>query len=230
MSAHVAISVDQGSALNVPVAWQRHLPVSALAQDEWDRALRATSFPSSFAQDREIYGEGDKARVFFKVRSGVVRTCKFLDDGSRQVDAFYVEGDVFGVGGDALYPLTAEAVSDCTLTSYRRRGLEGLASADGAFSAQLFSYAMRSTARAQDHSRLLGRRCAVEKVLAFLVQWAGDTPGERIMTLAMPRRDIADYLGLTNESVSRALTQLQKDGVIELPSARQVRFKAQRPR
>ena len=193
----------------------------------WDGALSITGLVSTFAQDQEIYGEGDSAETFMRVVSGVVRTCKFLDDGCRQIDAFYTEGDVFGMGQEACYRLTAEAVCDCTLMFYRRRGLERLAANDDLLAAQIFSYAMRSMVRAQDHALLLGRRCAVEKVTAFLKEWGRRAPDEPTIALAMSRRDIADYLGLTIESVSRALTQLQRDAIIELPSARQIRFKIQ---
>ena len=81
--------------------------------------LRAIGPVLFFAQDRDIYGEGDDADVFFKVVSGVVRTCKFLSDGRRQIDSFHVAGDVFGLEAGAEHSLSAEAVCDCTVMSYR---------------------------------------------------------------------------------------------------------------
>ncbi len=190
-----------------------------------DDALASTGHLVQFAQDCEIYGEGDKAAVFFKVVEGVVRTCKFLSDGRRQIDAFHVAGDVFGFEAGAEHRLSAEAVCNCWLTSHRRRGLEELAATDLALSQQLFSYAMRGMARAQDHSLLLGRRSAIEKVAAFLVEWARHAAGCPTITLAMTRQDIADYLGLTIETVSRTLSQLERDAVIEIPTARHIRLK-----
>ena len=184
-----------------------------------------------FAQDREIYGEGDAADSFFQVVEGVVRTCKFLSDGRRQIDAFHVAGDVFGFEAGVEHRLSAEAVCDCRLASHRRRGVEELAATDPALSRQLFSVAMQSMTRAQDHSLLLGRRSAVEKVAAFLMEWAGHAAGCQTITLAptitlaMTRQDIADYLGLTIETVSRTLSQLERDAVIEIPTARQIRLK-----
>lgn len=176
-------------------------------------------------QDRSIYGEGDEAAAFFKVLDGVVRTCRFLDDGRRQIDGFHLVGDVFGLDAGTAYRLSAEAVCDCTLASYRRRSLEQLASCDAFISQQLFSVAMHGMARAQDHSRLLGRRSAVSKVAAFLIEWAAHSSSGEAVALAMTRQDIADYLGLTIETVSRTFSQLERDAVIELPTARQVRFK-----
>ena len=222
MPLQLAFSADRASATKAAAVAQACWPNPATTG--WDGARATTGLACTFAQDQEIYGEGDAADLFFKVLSGVVRTCKFQDDGCRQIDAFYVAGEVFGVDADACYRRTAEAVSDCTLMPYRRRGLEGLAANDDILAAQVFAYAMRSMSRAQDHALLLGRRCAVEKVTAFLKEWARHAPGERTIALAMSRRDIADYLGLTIESVSRALSQLQRDAVIELPSARRIRF------
>jgi CRP/FNR family transcriptional regulator, nitrogen fixation regulation protein len=187
--------------------------------------LRAIGPVMHFAQDRDIYGEGDDADVFFKVVSGVVRTCKFHSDGRRQIDSFHVAGDVFGLEAGMERSLCAEAVCDCTVISYRRRGLEMLAADDESLSRQLFSYAMRSLARAQEHSLLLGRRSAVEKVAAFLIGWAEYAPESKVISLAMTRQDIADYLGLTMETVSRTLSQLERDALIEIPTARQIRMK-----
>jgi CRP/FNR family transcriptional regulator, nitrogen fixation regulation protein len=216
MSASLALSVDHGFTA-VQAAFAR--PGSA-----------TPSFPQSgvngpvrhFAADSEIYAEGDDANCFFKVVSGVVRTCKFLSDGRRQIDAFYVSGDVFGFETGAEHRLSAEAVSDCVLTPYRRRGFEMLAGRDDRVAGQLFSYAMRCLERAQEHSLLLGRRSAAQKLANFLLEMADRRSGGKVVDLAMTRQDIADYLGLTIETVSRTLSQFERDGVISLPSARRV--------
>jgi CRP/FNR family transcriptional regulator, nitrogen fixation regulation protein len=178
-----------------------------------------------FAQDQSIYGEGEGAEVFFKVVSGVVRTCKFLSDGRRQIDSFYVAGDIFGLESTQAHSHCAEAVCECAVISYRRRGLEALAAEDKSLSRQLYSLAMRRLAQAQEHALSLGRRNAVEKVAAFLVDLSTNAPGVNIITLPMTRQDIADYLGLTMETVSRTLSQFERDAIIELPSARHVRMK-----
>ena len=234
MSAYLASSTySYAPTVFAPNSW------SATATDgRSDRdGASAAAVVLCFAQDREIYGEGDAAESFFKVAAGVVRTCKFLSDGRRQIEGFHVAGDVFGFEAGAEHRLSAEAVCDCRLTSHRRRGLEGLAATDLALSQQLLSYAMRGMTRAQDHSLLLGRKSAVEKVAAFLMEWAQHSAGCQTITLAptitlvptitlaMTRQDIADYLGLTIETVSRTLSQLERDAVIEIPTARQIRFK-----
>ncbi len=124
-----------------------------------------------FTQDREIFGEGASAEYFYKVMSGVVRTCKFLVDGRRQIEAFHFAGDIFGFEPGIEYRLTAEAVTNCTLVAYRKNRLDG----DLTPSQELLALAMQGMVRAQRHSLLLGRRGAVEKVAGFLLNWAEKT-------------------------------------------------------
>jgi CRP/FNR family nitrogen fixation transcriptional regulator len=175
-----------------------------------------------FNPDQEIYAEGDEATTFYKVVSGVIRTCKFLSDGRRQIDAFYGEGEVFGFETGREHRLSAEAVSDCVVVAYRRRGFDTLAGRDDRVAGQLFSYVMRCLERSQDHSLLLGRRSASQKLAAFLLEMAARRPGGTVIELAMTRQDIADYLGLTIETVSRTLSLFERDGLITLTSARRV--------
>jgi CRP/FNR family nitrogen fixation transcriptional regulator len=179
----------------------------------------------NFTQDHEIYSEGASADYFYKVVSGVVRTCKFLVDGRRQIDAFHIPGDVFGLESAQEYRLSAEAVTDCTVVAFRKSKLESLAASDRSVSQELLAFAMDSMIRAQEHSLLLGRRGAVEKVAGFLLDWSEKSASQGTVSLAMTRQDIADYLGLTIETVSRTLSQLERDSVIELPSARQIRVR-----
>jgi CRP/FNR family nitrogen fixation transcriptional regulator len=176
-----------------------------------------------YAQDCGIYDEGEPAESFLKVVSGVVRTCKFLQDGRRQIDAFLVPGDIFGLESGAAYSLTAEAVSDCTLIAYRWRTLAARAANDEDLTRQLLAFTLRSLTKAQDHARLLGRASALEKVAAFIIEWSAQSPDRKSASLVMARQDIADYLGLTVETISRTLTQLRLDQLIELRNAREIR-------
>ena len=195
-------------------------------QDGWERALSTTGSVLHFAQEREIYTEGDEAETFFKIISGVVRTCKFLSDGRRQIDAFHVEGDIFGFEPGDEHRLSAEAVSDCTVIAYRRRGVERLAANNDALSRQLFSYAVCNMARARDHSLLLGRKGAAEKVAAFLMRMGGslierrrrhvgdDAAGHRRLSGPDDRDRLAHPLavgtGLHNRALHRAPDSLQE--------------------
>lgn len=176
-----------------------------------------------FAQGRAIYCEGDTAHLFFKVISGVIRTCKFLSDGRRQIDAFYTRGEIFGLEFGSEHAFSAEAVSDCVVVPYRR--YDSASFSEQVIPRRLFSHAMRSMARAREHSLLLGRRNAVEKVAAFLLDWMAQPATDNIVKLAMTRQDMADYLGLTLETVSRTLAQLERDKLIEIETARHIRVK-----
>ena len=172
----------------------------------------------------EIYAEGNSADTLLKVVSGIVRTCKFKSDGRRQIDAFYVQNEVFGFEAGAFHSLSAEAVSDCRLVSYRRKGVAAFAAVNQGFADQLYSYSIRSLVRSQEHSRILGHTSAVEKLAAFLIECSERSATKDLITLGMTRTDIADYLGLTVETVSRSLTQLRQGSFIELLSARHVRI------
>jgi CRP/FNR family nitrogen fixation transcriptional regulator len=223
----MSVHLESSTHTLVPAVPARYSWSTAAIDSRNDRegTLATTGAVLNFTQDREIYGEGDAADTFFKVVEGVVRTCKFLNDGRRQIEGFHVAGDVFGFEAGAQHRLSAEAVCDCQLTSHRRRGLEQLAATDLALSQKLLAYAMRGMTRAQDHSLLLGRKSAVGKVAAFLMECAQHSAGCQTITLTMTRQDIADYLGLTIETVSRTLSQLERDAVIEIPTARQIRFR-----
>jgi CRP/FNR family nitrogen fixation transcriptional regulator len=185
--------------------------------------LRTAGTVVQVPEGREIFAEGDDTDVFYKVISGVVRVCKFLNDGRRQIAAFHVEGDVFGIelGTDRL--LSAEAVSNCTLIVYRRRNIEQLASKDETVSRQMFQFAMQNLSQAMGHSLLLARRGAAEKVAAFLLDWQARSGEKNIIHLAMTRQEIADYLGLTIETVSRSFSQFERDGLIALLNTRDLR-------
>jgi CRP/FNR family nitrogen fixation transcriptional regulator len=189
----------------------------------WEGVLLAAGGVLQVAHDAEIYGEGADAVAFYKVVHGVVRTCKFLSDGRRQIEAFHRDGDVFGFEAGNAYRLTAEAVSDCTVIAYRRKGVEKLAAASETLSQQLFGFFLQGMTRAQEHALVLGRRSAVERVGAFLHEAAQRSRDGRTIILPMARQDIADYLGLTIETVSRTLSQLERDEVIAIPVSRQIR-------
>ena len=201
-----------------------YAPLPWHAPDERD-GLELTGVAMHVAADHQIYAEGDEARCFYKVVSGVVRTCRFLSDGRRQIDAFHREGDVFGFEAGADHRMAAEAITECTVIAYRRRGLEAVVSQDDRLSRWFFSHAMTCMALAREHSLLLGRASAAQKIGAFLLEIAERDGNGNVIELVMSRQDIADYLGLTIETVSRTLSHLERDGVIGLPTARRVILK-----
>lgn len=175
-----------------------------------------------FAAAHEVFGEGDNATHFYKVQSGVVRTCRLLADGRRHIEAFHGEGEIFGLEAGGQHRFSAQTLTECTVTVYRSCNAAILAGRDEALARELFSCAMRSMARAQEHAILVGSRSAIEKVAAFLVGCAIKATDRRTIWLDMTRVDIADYLGMTIETVSRTLSLLERDQVIDITSARQI--------
>lgn len=214
MRTQAAIAFSPAQGLAARTAWL----------ERQDEPLRATGTVIEIAEGTEICAEGEETETFYKLVSGVVRVCKFLSDGRRQIEAFHVAGELFGLELGEERLLSAEAVTDCSLIAYRRRSVEQQAKCDQAVSQQLFQHAMQSLARAQTHSLLLGRRGAAEKVAAFLLEWTTKAGKGDSLHLAMSRQDIADYLGLTIETVSRSMSQFERDGVIVLSGARQMRL------
>jgi CRP/FNR family nitrogen fixation transcriptional regulator len=185
-------------------------------------SLRAAGTVVQLAQGRCLFAQGDASDTLYRLVSGVVRICKPLKNGRRQVQAFHVAEDVFGFEPEARRSSYAEAVSDCVLVTYHRGNIESLAQQDKAVHRQLLDHAVRNLAQAQTHAFLLGRHGAVEKIAGFLLNWSRRVNQPDMVLLVMNRQDIADYLGLTIETVSRSLTQLERDGSIALPNARQV--------
>lgn len=174
-----------------------------------------------FEAEEEIYAEGDRAAHFYKVVSGAVRSYKLLDDGRRQISGFHLPGDIFGVEAGDEHRFGAEAVTDTTLTVHRRGDRDALARDGGALAREVVAAVMHALERAQEHMMLLGRQSARERIASFLLalsERTADAGGA--VCLPMSRNDMADHLGLTIESVSRAVTQLERAGLIELPPNR----------
>lgn len=184
-------------------------------------AAAPVGMPLSFARNAEIYAEGEKAGYVYKITSGVVRISKLLPDGRRHISAFHFPGEMFGLEADDTHSASAEAVVSTKVVAVKWQSLVGNA-APPALIRELLNVTMRDLKHTQDHLLLLGRKNALERVAAFLVEMAGRVKAECLIELAMPRHDIADYLGLTLETVSRTFAELKERGAIRLESARRV--------
>jgi CRP/FNR family nitrogen fixation transcriptional regulator len=176
----------------------------------------------TYTADEEVFTEGDRIFCFYKVVSGAVRTYKLLSDGRRQIDAFHLPGDIFGVEAGEEHRFSAAAVTETRLVVHRREA-RTLASDDGTLAREVVVAMMRGLERAQEHMMLLGRKSAKERIASFVLALSGRSGGRgNTIELPMSRTDMADHLGLTIESVSRAVTQLERDGLIELPPNRRI--------
>jgi CRP/FNR family nitrogen fixation transcriptional regulator len=182
--------------------------------------LIATEF--TYRKDEEIYGEDEQAEYVYQVIRGAVRTYKLLSDGRRQIGAFHLPGDVFGLESGAKHRLAAEAIIDTTVRLVKRRSVEQAAGTDVQVAHKLWTMTVGDLKHAEEHMLLLGRKSAMERVANFLLEMDRRLAVAGMMALPMCRRDIGDYLGLTLETVSRALSQLNDEGVLGFSGARQI--------
>ncbi len=173
-------------------------------------------------REEEIVGQGEAAEYCYVVVSGCVRTVRLMEDGRRQVGEFLLPGDMFGWEALEEHDFSAEAVTAATLRRYPRRGLELLADRDHELARRLRALSARKLRAGRERMLLLGRKSASERIASFLLEMAertGSGEGSPI-ELPMSRTDIADYLGLTIETVCRGLTHLQRQGTISIERAR----------
>ncbi|QEN86455.1 helix-turn-helix domain-containing protein [Labrys sp. KNU-23] len=176
----------------------------------------------SYDKGEEIYGDDEPADYVYEVISGAVRTCKLLDDGRRQIGAFHLPGDIFGLETDSRHRMTADAVVDTTVRLVRHKTLEDAALRDVGVANALRALALRDLRHAEEHMLLLGRKTALERVVTFLLEMDRRLAVAGMFELPMCRRDIGDYLGLTLETVSRVISHLHGKGVLGLSNARQI--------
>ncbi|MGM4875774.1 helix-turn-helix domain-containing protein [Bradyrhizobium sp. 956_D2_N1_5] len=169
----------------------------------------------------EIYGEKELADYVYQVKSGAVRSFKLLPDGRRQIGAFHISGDIFGLENGSVHRSTAEAVVDTTVRLIRRQSLDAIADSDGALAKHLLRMTTSNLKHAEDHMLRLGRKTSIERVAAFILEMDKRLTDAGILALPMSRRDIADYLGLTLETVSRALSHLRVLGILGFIGATQ---------
>lgn len=188
-------------------------PVSALAA-AFDRlGTRIT-----VARDEEIYAQDDEAERFYQVLSGVVRTSRLTADGRRQVGDFYYPGEVFGLEPGPDHRFASDALTDCEIQVVRRAAVRAFAG-DAEVDRAILEATRVEMERLQEHVMLLGRKGARERVAGFLMGLAQRQPQDQV-DLPMGRQDMADYLGLTIETVSRMITQLQSDAIVAFASTR----------
>lgn len=175
----------------------------------------------SFAQNEEIYSQEEEAEFIYKVISGAVRTTRLLADGRRQIGDFYYPGEFFGLEPKEEHRFSAEALCDTVVLVIKRSTIQSSGSSE--LQHEIWQATAQELTRAQDHLLLLGRKTACEKVASFLCNLARRQSAE-IVALPMGRQDMADFLGLTIETVSRMLTQLQKGRSVRFVDHRHFRI------
>src|SRR3954467_2989353 len=177
---------------------------------------KVSSSEFKYIKNSEIFGQAEPADYIYQVVEGAVRSHKLLSDGRRQIGAFHLPGDIFGLENGEFHRFTAEAIVDTTVRLVKRQSLEREAKNDPAMVRNLLNLTTNNLQHVENHLLLLGRQSARERVAAFLLEMNGRLTSAGVMVLPMPRRDIADYLGLTLETVSRALSAYKRKGYLKL--------------
>jgi CRP/FNR family nitrogen fixation transcriptional regulator len=167
-----------------------------------------------YRKGSEIFGEAEPAEYIYQVIEGAVRSHKLLSDGRRQIGAFHLPGDIFGLENGDVHRFTAEAIVDTTVRLVKRQNLERVAKTDPAMIRSLLSMTTDNLQRVENHVLLLGRKTAHERVAAFILEMNGRLTAPGVMVLPMTHCDIADYLGITFETVSRVLSKFQRKGYV----------------
>lgn len=185
----------------------------------------ATAAPRSpFTAGEVLFRQGDAVRLVYRVLRGAVVSYRLLSDGRRQVTGFCMPGDYLGLEAGVEHATTAEALCRVDALAMERTDLSARAATDIGLARALWQTTVRALQRSEDHALILARQGATERVAAFLLDFAERMGGTVTIDLPMTRQDIADHVGLTIHTVSRTLSQLQAQGMIEARSSRQVRL------
>jgi CRP/FNR family transcriptional regulator, nitrogen fixation regulation protein len=175
----------------------------------------------AFARNVQFYGEGEPATYLYKIASGVARNFRMTAEGRRQIVAFYVPGDLFGFEVGDTHTLSAEAITDTRVRMIKRTAIVELAACDEDVAHHLWLSLNREIRRDQEHILQFGRP-ARARVASFLLEMARRIPTADTEALSISRQDIADYLDLRIETISRTMTRFARSGVIALSGNRKI--------
>ncbi|CAE7593460.1 aadR [Symbiodinium microadriaticum] len=177
---------------------------------------------------QELFSEDTSASSVFTVTDGAIKTYKLMPDGRRQITGFLFAGDFIGLSHGDDYIFTAEAINDVRVCRFDRNKFNSVMDQFPKMRSRLLSDASEELAAAHRQMLLLGRKTARERLATFLlmvdertVDWRQDPD---VIALPMTRGDIADYLGLTTETVSRTFTRFRSDGLIESLNGQNIRI------
>jgi len=190
--------------------------------DDTEAALFAAGTVVNVPRGGELFHEGEEASSWYRVTSGALRTCKLMPDGRRQIESFLLPGDLLGMEAGAAYRAAAEAIVPTTVIRYSRRRIEHLADENPRLARRLFDIAVDHLCEAQARMILLGRKTAEERLASFVLEMLERSPETNAFDLPMSRHDIADYLALTIETVSRTFSAFKRDGLVALPNPQRV--------
>lgn len=200
---------------------QKTLALKAFSLGSLDRSMRKVGTIRSYRSGAQVFRQGELATFYYKIVRGVVMTGRWLCDGRRHIGGFYFGGEFLGLDSADEHSLSAETKGDVDLLLAPRNALSAMAMRDASVAQHLCGMMARELRRAQEHALLL-QKSAKERMAYFLLDMAARLPKANAMELCMTRQEIADYLGLTIETVSRTLNALESCGAIEIPKPRSI--------
>ena len=190
--------------------------------------LASLASPQRIEPGKLLFCEGDDAENVYEIAQGILTLYKLLPDGRRQITGFVSTGNVVGWSNAHVYLYGAEAITEVRLRRYRRAQFDRMIDEVPGFARRILAAHSGELRAAQDQILLLGRKSATERVASFLMTMIELNGGDDVSSavhISMRRSDIADYLGLTIETVSRTLTKLKRDGIIAIPTSDDIRLK-----
>jgi CRP/FNR family nitrogen fixation transcriptional regulator len=186
-----------------------------------DIAIDRTAIRKRFKSNEEIYGANERADYFYKIVSGCVRSYTIVEDGRRLIGAFYLPGDIFGLQPTERHLFSAEAINDAEIFVINRNEVTRLAAQENAVAGALWAHVANELHRTQNHLFLL-KKSAAERLATFLLEMNDRIQLSDENGLPMTRQDIADYLALSSETISRVLTKLESASAIALRTTRHI--------
>lgn len=196
----------------------RSIAVCGVLESAALRDFKQTGITVHYKAGETVVFEADVAASVYSLTRGLLRLSKLLPDGRRQIAGFLFPGDFLGITMEEEHAFTAEAVAPSTLCRFPRARFDEFVAAHPSLESRLYAVAAHELAAARQQLVLLGRKTATERVASFLLMLAGRCGRQQPedMLLPMSRADIADYLGLRIETVSRELTGLKTSRIIRL--------------
>lgn len=180
-----------------------------------------------FRRRETIVREGEQAISFFNITAGIVKLSRSSSDGRTQIVGFRFPGEIFAIAGASRYDATAEAITEVDTCRYSHADLKRLTRYFPQLQEKLLQMSYRQQVASDDHIFLLGRKTAREKIATFLLRYSRETcqsngNKSRHINLPMTRTEVADFLGLTTETVSRVLASLARENIITVGVSRSV--------
>ena len=213
----------------------KQMPVSAAYTDGTGAAraalagtpqqdVRALGIARHFLRGETIFAEGDKAAQVLRIERGTVRLCRHFANGRRAIVHFALPCDIVGLMNAPTHFLTAEAVTPVRVAAYARADIERLMDADAGIREHMMGHLSQSLLATQNLVAALGCRNTVGRLASFFLRLAGRmaVAQDGVLELAMPRKDIADHLGLSIESVCRGFAALKSRGAIDVPDVHRI--------